>query len=329
MKLDIVKLDQELRENNIRPLYIIVGEENYLAHSSLKRIEKSIFGNESNELARTVLDGQGFSQAAFLQALQSMPMFGNKTLVIVRDADKISKEKLENLLPHLEKISSATTAIFMAAKLDGRSRFMQVCAKNIQTAIIECKPLYANQVASWINMEMRHFQKQIAQDAAGFLADIVGSDLGQLMQAMERISLFVGLKKLVELADVEEAIAETTQRSVFELTDAIGNKDKARALSVLHNLMEYGASPVLILNMIARHFRILIKAKEVIGKGSERELASYLGVNSFFVRNYLNQAQKYSITELKAKFSDLCFRDRQIKSSRLPRERILEQLIIN
>ncbi len=328
MKLNIVKLDQELRSNNIRSLYAIVGEENYLRQSSLKRIEKAVLGENSNELARTVIDGQGFSQAAFVDALQAMPMFGGQSLVVVRDTEKISKEKLENILPYLEKITDTVTVVFMAAKLDGRSKFMQVVSKNKKAAIVECKPLYANQLPSWINMEMRHFKKQIAQNAAAFLGDIVGSDLGQLVQSMERVSLFVGAKKVIELADVEEAIAETTQRSVFELTDAIGNKDKAKALAVLHNLMEYGASPVLVLNMIARHFRILMKAKEVAGKGSSRELASYLGVNPYFAKNYLDQAQKYSKDEIKNKFINLCACDLKIKSSRLPRERILEQLIM-
>jgi DNA polymerase-3 subunit delta len=145
---------------------------------------------------------------------------------------------------------------------------------------------------------------------------------------LERITLFVGRNKIVELADVEEAVAETTQRSVFEFTDALGNKDKKRAMLILKNLVDNAAQPIMILAMVARHFRLLIKAKEVEKWGAGREIASYLGVNSFFVKNYVNQAANFSLEELKSKFKLLAKCDRQIKSSRIPKERILEQLII-
>ena len=96
----------------------------------------------------------------------------------------------------------------------------------------------------------------------------------------------------------------------------------------MHNIMENAASPVMIVTMLARHFRILIKAKEVMGRmNGQGELAKYLGVHPFFLQNYLNQSKNFSNSELRRSFGILHRCDREIKSSRVVRERILERAL--
>jgi len=107
------------------------------------------------------------------------------------------------------------------------------------------------------------------------------------------------------------------------------SNNKKKAISILANLVDYGTSPIMILNMIARHYRILIRAKEVEKLGSRPEVASYLGVNPYFVKNYMAQAKNYSLEQLKHKFSDLSECDRELKSSRVPNRIILEKLILS
>ena len=328
-KLDIVQLDKELKQGKIRSFYIIVGNENHLAFNSQKRIEEAVKSDSQHELSSSSFEGKSFSYAKFLDSFRAIPLFGNRQLVIIRSAEGMPKEAQEKLSGIFNESTQAATAIFIALKIDGRSKFMQAAIKSPNVGVVECKPLYPNQIPSWINMELRRFKKHISQEAACYLADIVGTDLGALTQALEHVTLFVGARPTVELKDVEEAIAETTQRTVFELTDAIGSRNEKRALAVLKNLLDYGAQPIMILNMIARHFRILTKAKEVEGRGSPYEIASYLGVKPFFAKNYLAQSQKFETSELRETFKNLSKCDRALKSSRIPKDRILEKLILD
>ncbi len=328
-KLDVVQLDAELKKGKIRPVYVIAGEESYLAQSALQRIEESIFGKSQNDLARHVFTGKEVRAHELLDTIRSVPLLGGRPLTIVRDAEGLSKDAFENLTSYIEKPLESATLVLVASKIDGRSRFMQAASKNQASAIIECKPLYANQIPSWINMEIWRQGKRISQDAARYLADIVGQDLGQVSQAIERLTLFIGSRPAIDIKDVEESIAETTQRSIFELTDAIGRKNLKRAIGVLANLIEFGTAPVLILNMIARHFRILTRAREIEKRATSAEMASYLGVNPFFAKEYLEQCKLFSHSELKGNFGTLARCDRELKSSRIPKDRILEHLLFD
>jgi len=325
-KLDITKLDQELRKGTIRPIYALVGPEAYLRNTARQLIEKAVVAADNTDASKQVFSAKEVDGAKVIDSLRSVSMFSGRQLVIIRDAEKLNKETVELLTKYAVSPVKESTLVLDAEKLDGRSKLMRTVEK--EAVVLECKALYANQLPSWVGMEVRRQGKQMSHDAARFLSDMIGNDLGQLHQAIERVSLYVGDRQLIEMKDIEEAVIETAQRTVFDLGDAIGSRRVDRALSILANLLDAGQAPVFILNMISRHIRILIKAREVGGRiGSGPELARYLGVHPFFAKNYAEQSRNFSAQELRKYFRTLARCDRSLKSSRLPRERILEKLI--
>lgn len=327
-KIDITKLYEELQKEFIRPIYIIVGEEAHLALTALKQIRDAIAkGLGENDSSIRTFSGREISASLVVNSLKNVPLFGNRPLVIIREAETISKANLEELTTYIEKPVLASTLIFVAEKLDGRTRFMQVAAK--VGAILECKPLYMDRVPGWINMEVKKRGRQISEETAKFLAEMVGNNLGELSGALERIILYIGDRKLIDIKDVEQAVTETHQHDVFELTDAVGSKRFARAISLLQNILENGESPILVLNMLARHFRILSKAKDISGRLKDSsEVARYLGVHPFFAKNYMSQSRAFSAKELRTGFKILHDCDRALKSSRLEKKKVLENALI-
>jgi len=325
-KLDITTLDKELRSGKLRPAYVIVGEESYLAQGAMRILREKVCGKAADDLSCRSFTAKESKVGEVIDSLRTVPFLSEKILVIIRDAEKMQKALLEALTSYLESPVDTSILMVVASKLDGRTKFMQLAGKT--AAVVECKPLFANKIPFWINMEVKRGGKQISQQAANFLADMVGGNLGELAQAIERIILYVGKRKLVELSDIEHAIAETHQRTIFELTDAVGMRKLPKAISLLHNILENGGAPVLTLNMLARHFRILSKAKEISGRITGKgEIAKYLGVHPFYAMNYMDQSKNFSSGELRDGFRTLHRCDRSLKSSRIPKERILEKAL--
>lgn len=327
-KLDITSLDRELRTGRLYPAYVVVGEEGYLAQGAMRLLREKFCGTGADDLSCRSFDAKESNVGEIIDALRTVPFLSSKTLVIIREAEKMQKVLLDALTGYLESPVDTSVLAVVASKLDGRTRFMQLAGK--VGAVVECKPLFANKIPLWINMEVKRGGKQISQEAAGFLADMVGGELGQLAQAIERIILYVGDRKIVELSDIEHAIADTHQRTIFELADAVGMRKLPKAVSLLHNILENGGAPVLTLNMLARHFRILSKAKEITGRISNNgEIARYLGVHPFYAMNYMEQAKNFSNGEIRAGFRILHRCDKGLKSSRIPKERILEKALFS
>lgn len=328
VKRDITTLDRELKEGAIRPVYVVVGPESYLSRSAVRLIQEAAGVGGPGNMNVASFSGREAKPGQVFTALRTAPLLGGRPMVIISEAERMNQGMIEALERYLESPAGESTLVLVAAKLDGRTRFMQLATK--RGTIIECKPLYEEKIPLWINMEVRKGGKSIAQEAARFLAEMVGNDLGQLAQAIERIILYIGERKTIELRDVEEAVAETHQRTIFDLTDAVGHRRLNRVLALLRNILDSGQSPVLVLNMLARHFRILSKAKEVSGRVEDRgEMARYLGVHPFYVKNYVQQARNFSSGELRASFRQLHRCDRELKSSRVSKERILERTLFS
>lgn len=326
-KLDITSLDRELRADKVRPSYVVVGQESYLAQGAMRLIREKVCGVSSDDFSCRSFIAKEARPADVIDALRTVPFLSSRVLVIVRDAEAMPKDLTEAISAYIERPVDTSVLMVVGLKIDGRTRLMQVAADH--GAVVECKPLYADRVPDWINIEVKKNGKQISREAARFLADMVGNDLGQLSQAIDRLVLYVGDRKTVDLADIEHSIAETHQHTIFELTDAVGERRLSKAVSLLDNILENGGAPVLTLNMLARHFRILSKAKEISGRIRDKaEIAKYLGVHPFYAANYMNQAKNFSGAELRNSFRTLHRCDRSIKSSRIPKERILEKALI-
>lgn len=331
-RIDITALDKELRQGRIAPIYVIAGDEPYLADGALRMLRAALGAEGEEAYNVSTFSARDADPDKLLGALRTLPMMGGRPVVILRDGEELAKEGRKRLLEAITAYAAApldtATLIIKATKVDGRLKLMQLVAK--AGSVVECKRLYDDKLPSWVGMEVKRRGRQISFEAAKFLAEMVGNDLGQLAGSIERLILYVGDRKLIELKDVEEAVTETHQRDIFELTDAVGQRRLPRALSYLHNLVENGQPAPLILHMLARHFRILAKAREVEGRMTDRsEIARYLGVNPFYVGNYVSQARNFSKQELRRSFHELHRCDRAIKSSRLPKERVLERAIIS
>ncbi|MBN1283122.1 MAG: DNA polymerase III subunit delta [Proteobacteria bacterium] len=327
-RIDVTELDKEIRQGKLRPVYVVVGEEPYLAQAALASIREAA-GSGGAEVH--TFAAQEARPDEVIGLLRNLSLLGSRPMVVIRDGEALTKERkasmAEALADYIASPIDSSVLVITAEKMDGRSRLMQLAAKS--GAVVECRRLYDDRLPSWIGMQVKRRERQISIEAAKFLAEMVGNDLGQISGAIDRVILYIGSRRAIELGDVEEAVAETHQRDVFDLTDAVGRRQLARALSFLHNLIQNGQPPTLILHMLARHFRMLAKAREISGRTSDRaEMARYIGVNPYYLQGYVDQAKNFSRSELRAAFAILHRCDRGIKSSRLQKERVIERAVV-
>jgi DNA polymerase-3 subunit delta len=101
----------------------------------------------------------------------------------------------------------------------------------------------------------------MARGAAEFLMGRVGTNLSQLLSELEKCSLRAGVGEPVTAAIISEMTSRAPQESIFDLMDALGARNGARALTLLRELMGNGEPPELLLTMLVRHLRQLLQAR--------------------------------------------------------------------
>ena len=318
-----------IERGEIDPVYCLHGAERFLVDRALGALRAAVLGpgggtglnHDAFELRET-----GLGPA--LAAARTLPMFAKRRLVVGRGIDLLKSDELEPLPAYLDDPNPSTCLIFTAEKIDGRLRPFQALKK--AGFVHEFARLRDRELPAWIGREAASRKIAIDPDAAQALAQAAGPDLGRLAQALEQLSLYVGgaAGARIRRAHVEELVAETRERGVFELTRAIGEGDVPRALALLANMLRNREPPLRLQFMLARQLRQIWRARELAAAGAPRqEIASAVGIAPFFLDDVLVPARRMSEAALERSFARLYQSDKNLKSLRIDGDLQIERLV--
>lgn len=180
---------------------------------------------------------------AIVMDAQTLPFLSDRRVVYVRNAEKYNSETAAGaLLEYLKSPNESTTLIFLANKVDKRTKFYKACDKVGE--IIECPTLSDGEVAQWIQAEAKKQDKTISGQAVRALLDRTGNHLSDVQNALSLVMNFVGQERQgIKPEDVEDACTDVTEEEIWALTDAIASSRSGDALAALRRLTELGKHP--------------------------------------------------------------------------------------
>ncbi|MBI3541474.1 MAG: DNA polymerase III subunit delta [Deltaproteobacteria bacterium] len=296
-------------------LYALIGEETLLIKRALDRLLKERLDPANRDFNFDRFDGDNLELRRLLELARTLPLFAERRIIILRDADELKKSDMETLEKFIPEIPETTDLILVAGKIDKRFSFWQRVEKAAKMVV--CKPLYPREVPGWIVQEAASQGFRVDLDAAQWMVGALGADLLMLQSALEKLYLLKGGEKRVSVHDVDACVAAFSWKSVFELTDAVGKRDLSKALQLFRRMSQSGESPVGLNVLLARHFRILMKVKE----------GATAGIPPFFLKDYQQQATQFKKEALAEKMEKIFRADWDLKSSPLGHTLLFERLL--
>ncbi len=281
---------EDARLGEVGPIYIVASEQPLLVDRAVAALRDASVEAGMRGFNYEVVEGRGATAAPILAAAQTLPMMADRRCVWVRDVTAIAAAELSLMLPYLADPNPSTVLIMTATKIDKRIKFFSTAKK--KRFIYELQ--IPRQLAPWVRGEAKSRGADISSAACNRLAEVVGKDLSRLALAIDQLALYAG-ERTVEAEDVDDLIADTRERTVFELTDSIGAGDLARALSAIGALSEQRQSSIGVVMMLARHMRQLGLCHVALEQRVARsELARVVGAPPFVVDKLMKQARRYS-----------------------------------
>jgi DNA polymerase III subunit delta len=318
-----------IARGELDPIYCFHGAERFLVDRCLQAVRQAVGARIPPAFAAFNVDSFDLREvdlATVVQTAKTLPMMSPIRLVVAKSIDAIKADALAVLLPYLADPNPRACLVLVGDKVEGRFKAFQALKK--AGFLHELLPLRDRELPAWVAGEARQRKIAIRPEAAAALADLAGPELGPLSQALEQLGLYVGVGQTVGLDDVEALIAETRQRSVFELTRAIAEGDVTGALIVLANMFRNREPPLRVQFMLARQLRQIWKAKALLKSGVSRDqIAAAVGVPPFFVDDVLGPARRMTEPTLARGLERLFQADRALKSSRIDGEILLSRLV--
>lgn len=273
---------QQIAANTLAPVYLIVGDDD-VEMSRLANDLSSVVEDELRafNLERLYASDKGVTARSIAEAARTLPMLGERRVVIVLRAEKILKPKrrgkaaddteeeddieppsdLDVLEDYVKDPSPQTTLVFVADDVDRQRRLFKALAKH--ATIVECWGLRAGR-ADKVDLRQaartaEQLVKQAVADAgshidaaaARLVAERAGADIAKLRGDLDRLLLFTSGKPKITLADVREVVSAETAQDDWAVTNAIARGDTAEALRQLGLALEGGGVSYQILGQLA------------------------------------------------------------------------------
>jgi DNA polymerase-3 subunit delta len=180
----------------------------------------------------------------------------------------------------------------------------------------------------WIESEAKKQGGRIDPDAAARLSEMVGEETRIAAQELTKLLTYVNYERPIRLLDVDKVSLPSAQASIFELVDALGQKEGKRAQSILHRLLE-GEEAIELWGMVIRQFRLLLQAREMLDeRATVLEVQKALGLHEYVAQKVCNQARHFPMPALESIYHKLLEIDEGAKTSRVPLDLALDTLIV-
>lgn len=336
----------EAKSGKLRPVYLVLGEERLLEGRVVAAIREATAAGGVAGFNEDKFTAGESSIGAIIGAARMVPMMAPRRFVLVRGLDRWEKKEgegdeppapskkgkvevspLDELAEYVKAPPSSTVMVLVASKLHGQRRLVTAAKKG--GFVVTCDPLPREALPRWIADAAREKRHPMTSDVADLLAEIAGPELGYVTDALERLSLYVGPGAPITEDAVAAVVTRVRQSSVWELLDAVGRRETAKALAILADVYDPRDRGLKLLGAVAWSVRQLVKLDSALRGGADvREAAQRAGVPSFKVNDAARTVRSLPPATLAAWLRLLAETDLALKSSRRPEQATLETMLI-
>ncbi|MBX9734502.1 MAG: DNA polymerase III subunit delta [Chitinophagaceae bacterium] len=225
------KIIGDWKKNKFKPIYWLEGEESYFIDQVVEYAEKNLLTEAEAGFNLTIFYGKDADWAAVVNACRRYPMFADKQVVILKEAQQM--RDIEKLEGYIENPLHST--IFIVShkekKVDGRGKLAKSLKKNAE--ILSTKKLYDNQLVPFTAELVQSKNLSISTKALHMLVEHVGSDLSRIDNEIDKLIVNLSGRKNITEDDVEKYIGISKEYNVFELQSAIAIKDFAKCIRII------------------------------------------------------------------------------------------------
>jgi DNA polymerase-3 subunit delta len=328
----------QARKGALLPVYLVTGEENVLRDQVVAELRGAALGSAIAAFNEDKFTAGEVAIDKILSAARTVPMMAPRRFVWVRgaerwdgaDVEKESEGKRDAPLDRLAEYAAApvdsTCLVVTSTKLDGRRRLSALAKK--QGFVVNCDPLDAAALLSWILRQCALRGNPIERDVAELIAQLAGTDLARLGDVLERLSLFAGPNAPITEEAVGECVARVRTADTWTLVDAIGGRNLGEALRLLPDVYDSRDRGLPLLGALAWSIRQLAKFQIALeGGASSDEAARRAGIYPpMRAREVEKKARALRAKELERWLLVLAETDVALKSSRRAPDAILEHM---
>ena len=293
---------KDIRAKRYKPLYFLHGDEPFYIDLIAEELESRIVPESERGFNQFILYGKDTDVAGVLSYARRFPFMAERQLVLVKEAHKLGGIDQKDSQTRLEEYANnpppSTVLIFcFHANADERKLFVK--AMNTHGVVVQSKKMYDNKLPEWVSSFCQTEGVKISPKAVQMLVDNIGNDLKRLSNEIRKIMVNLRVDQGIDAEVVERFVGISKEYNVFEFQKALIMRDVMKANQIITyfsaNAKDNPLAPILII--LYNFFSKVLLAHASADK-SDKGLAVSLGVNPYFVKDYMTALRNYPLPKV-------------------------------
>ena len=319
-------LQEDIKTGNLKHAYLLYGEETYPVKQYRERLVQAL-SNPGDTMNVSFFEGKDITAKEVIDLAETLPFFAEHRVIVLENSG-FFKKAAEDLAEYMGEIPETSYFIFAEEEVDKRGKFFKQVKK--YGSVVEFKRQTDSVLIQWILSRLKKEEKKITRPVMELFLSKTGNDMALIEQELEKLLCYTLEKEVIEAEDVEAVCANQISGKIFDMVDAIANRQQKKALDLYYDLLTLKEPSMRILFLVTRQFQILMQLKGMAEKGYDyKHMASRVGVTEFAVRKYIGQARKFTAEQLRSAVRDGVAAEEDVKTGRMTDRLAVELFLVN
>jgi DNA polymerase-3 subunit delta len=264
MSLTLQAFRKQLAAAELRPVYLLAGEEHLLLLEAADALRAR--ARELGFVERDVLDASAsFDWTALSQSASAMSLFATRKIIDLRiPTGKPGKEGSAAIIEYCDRPPPDTILMITATQWSKAHETTWVSTVERSGVFVPVWPVKPNELTDWIAQRMAARGLKPSAEAIEVLVERVEGNLLAAAQEIDKLVLLHGDQPL-DAETLEDLVADSARFDVFKLADATLAGDAARALRILAGLRSEGEQVIGLLGWLLNQLQLLARLANARG----------------------------------------------------------------
>lgn len=315
----------DIKEGKFKSAYLIFGEEKYLVRNIKERLIKATC-KDGDTMNFTKYAGKDIDVSDVIGNCDTLPFFSDYRVILIEDSG-FFKSANETIVSYMDNIPETTIIIFTESEVDKRNKLYKKINKI--GYVCDCERMSTANLSNWILKRIAGDGKKITGDTMSYFINTVGNDMENISSELDKLLAYCLNKEVIEKKDIDSICISEITGKVFEMIDAMGNKNQKRALELYYDLIAVREAPMKILYLLARQFNIMLQIKEQLENGlSPKSIASKIGMQPFIVSKTAKQCDNFKFGTIRMAMENCLKLEETVKTGNMDDKMAVELIII-
>jgi len=289
-------INKHISTKNFCHLYLLYGKERYLVKQFKDKLQKALLG-DGDLMNLLVRSDKEINWQEVMDFANTLPFFGERRVIILENSPFFSTGN-EAIVNYLKDVPEDAYFVFVEGDEVKKSKLLNLIYKT--GYVCEMKNPSVKIIYTWTKQILGDNGFKIEEDAFRLLINYAGTDLNILDKEFEKLMSYCGERKTITCEDVEAITVKTINSKVYQITQAMTNKNQKLALSIYQDMLLEKIEPMIIMYNIQSTFNniLLIKMLKEEHK-SMNEMPSIIGANPYALEKLSVFCKDYTKSELR------------------------------